>query len=139
MTLSIPESLYNLILGETHSISEQMSDNQQNVTFSADNHIIKGVLKGGDKDFREGIIGGSIIVYSPDNTKNYKEATMSNIDGEWILSNVEKGDIIQFGYIGFKYKEIKLTGEVPPIMDVILKLGKGKESEEYFYDPNDKS
>lgn len=96
-------------------------------------------MRGNDDDFKDGIIGGTISVFSPNDTKNYKEITVSNIDGEWTISNVNKGDIVKFAYVGFKSKEIKLIGDVPSFMDVTIKWGKGKESEEYFYDPNDKS
>ena len=139
LTLSIPEFLYNQTIGGVTSATEYAPNSQQNNVTTEENHTIKGILRGNEDDFKDGIIGGTLSVFSPNDTKNYKEITVSNIDGEWTISNVNKGDIVKFAYIGFKSKEIKLIGEVPSFMDVTIKWGKGKETEEYFYDPNDKS
>jgi len=52
----------------------------------------------------EAIIGASVIV------KDTKNATITNIDGEFTLSNVKVGDIIQISYLGFATQEIKYNG-----------------------------
>jgi len=60
----------------------------------------------------ETVIGASVVV------KGTTNGTITGLDGDFSLSNVKKGDIIQISFVGYQTQEIKWTGQ--PI-DVTLK------------------
>lgn len=53
----------------------------------------------------EAIIGASVVV------KGTTNGVITDIDGNFILSNVKSGDLISISYIGFATKEMKWTGQ----------------------------
>lgn len=59
----------------------------------------------------ETIIGASIVV------KGTKNATITNIDGQFTLSNVKNGDVIVISYLGYVTQEITYTGKA---LNIIL-------------------
>lgn len=63
------------------------------------------VCKGIVKDVTgEAIIGASVVV------KGTKNATITDLDGNFTLKGVNRGDIIQISYMGFVAQEIKYDG-----------------------------
>ena len=60
----------------------------------------------------ETVIGASVVV------KGTTNGTITGLDGDFSLSNVKKGDIIQISFVGYQTQEVKWTGQ--PI-DVTLK------------------
>lgn len=65
-----------------------------------------GTCKGVVKDATgEPVIGASVVV------KGTTNGTITSIDGDFTLSNVAKGDIIQVSYIGYVTQEIKFNGQ----------------------------
>ena len=62
----------------------------------------KGVVKDATG---EPVIGASVVV------KGTTNGTITSIDGDFALSNVAKGDIIQVSYIGYVTQEIKFNGQ----------------------------
>ena len=72
-----------------------------------------GTCTGVDKEATgETDIGASVVV------KGTTNGTITGLDGDFSLSNVKKGDIIQISFVGYQTQEIKWTGQ--PI-DVTLK------------------
>lgn len=61
----------------------------------------------------EPVIGANVIV------KGTTNGTITGIDGDFILSNVKKSDVIVFTFIGYKTEEVKYTGQ--PSVNVTLK------------------
>ena len=51
------------------------------------------------------MIGASVVV------KGSTNGTITSVDGDFTLSNVAKGDIIQVSYIGYVTQEIKFNGQ----------------------------
>ena len=62
----------------------------------------KGVVKDATG---EPVIGASVVV------KGTTNGTITNVDGDFTLSNVAKGDIIQVSYIGYVTQEFKFNGQ----------------------------
>ena len=59
----------------------------------------------------EPLIGASVLV------KGTKNGNVTNIDGQFSLSNVKKGDVIVVSYLGFDPVEVKYTGKP---LDIIM-------------------
>ncbi|MDE5677204.1 SusC/RagA family TonB-linked outer membrane protein, partial [Phocaeicola sp.] len=53
----------------------------------------------------ETVIGASVVV------KGTTNGTITGIDGDFSLSNVKKGDVIQISFVGYVTQEIKYKGE----------------------------
>ena len=53
----------------------------------------------------ETVIGASVVV------KGTTNGTITGIDGDFSLSNVKKGDIIQISFVGYKTTEVKWNGQ----------------------------
>ncbi|MDO4181175.1 MAG: TonB-dependent receptor [Bacteroidales bacterium] len=53
----------------------------------------------------ESIIGASVVV------KGTTNGTITGIDGDFSLSNVKNGDVIQISFVGYKTQEIKFNGQ----------------------------
>lgn len=65
----------------------------------------KGTCTGIVKDVTgETVIGASVVV------KGTTNGTITGIDGDFTITNVEKGDIIQISFVGYLTQEIKWTG-----------------------------
>jgi hypothetical protein len=71
--------------------------------------------------------------------KDTYNAIVTDIDGNFTLKNVIPNSTIKCSYIGYKTKEITFIGNIPPMLNVSLRPGKGTDREDYFYDPNDTS
>lgn len=68
-----------------------------------------GVVKDGTG---ETVIGASVIV------KGTTNGTITDIDGNFTLTNVKNGDVIQISFVGYKTQEIKYVGQS---LNIILK------------------
>lgn len=62
----------------------------------------KGIVK---DENGESIIGASVVV------KGTTNGTITDIDGNFVLSNLRKGDIIEVSYIGYQSQEIVWNGQ----------------------------
>lgn len=69
----------------------------------------KGVVK---DETGESIIGASVLV------KGTTNGTITNIDGNFTLSNLKKGNVIEVSYIGYKFQEIVWNGQA---INIVLK------------------
>ena len=65
-------------------------------------NVCEGVVKDGAG---ETIIGASVIV------KGTTNGVITDIDGNFILNNVKKGDIIQISFVGYKTVEVEWKGQ----------------------------
>ena len=65
-------------------------------------NVCKGVVKDGAG---ETIIGASVVV------KGTTNGVITDIDGNFILSNVKKGDVIQISFVGYKTVEVAWDGQ----------------------------
>lgn len=72
------------------------------VTAFAQNITVKGVVKDGTG---ETVIGGSVVV------KGTSNGTVTDIDGNYTLSNVPANGILEFSYIGMKTQTINVNGK----------------------------
>ena len=68
-----------------------------------------GVVKDGTG---ETVIGASVIV------KGTTNGTITDFDGNFTLTNVKNGDVIQISFVGYKTQEIKYVGQS---LNIILK------------------
>lgn len=65
----------------------------------------KGACKGVVKDASgETVIGASVVV------KGTTNGTITGLDGDFALSNVKKGDMIEISFVGYAAKVVKWTG-----------------------------
>lgn len=77
---------------------------------------IKGTVI--DKKLNEPIIGASVLV------KGTSNGTITNIDGNFSLSNVSKGSVLTVSYIGYQTQEITFNGT-----QTFLKVELGEDSQ----------
>lgn len=133
ITLSIPKELYASIINNT---STPDPTTPQTSPAPASNKLYNNTTINGivvDEN-GEPMIGCSILI------KETSYGIISDIDGKFTLNDVKVGQTITLSYVGMKTKEITFTGKVVPnSLNVILKEGRGKEKEDFFYDPNDTS
>ena len=73
------------------------------------NETATGVVKDA---LGETVIGASVVV------KGTTNGTITDFDGNFSLSNVKKGDIIQISFVGYQTQEIAWNGTP---LDVVLK------------------
>lgn len=71
-----------------------------------------------DKKLNEPIIGASVLV------KGTSNGTITNIDGNFSLSNVSKGSVLTVSYIGYQTQEITFNGT-----QTFLKVELGEDSQ----------
>ena len=71
------------------------------VTAFAQNITVKGVVKDGTG---ETVIGASVVV------KGTINGTITGIDGDFSIPNVEKGAVIQISFVGYVTQEVKWNG-----------------------------
>lgn len=132
ITLSIPKELYASIINNTSttdSITLQISPaTASNKPYN--NSTIDGIVV---DEKGEPIIGCSILI------KGTSYGTVNDIDGKFTLNHVKEGQTIAVSFIGMKTKEITFISKIPKTLNIILKEGRGKEREDFFYDPNDTS
>lgn len=79
----------------------------------------------------EPIIGANVIV------KGTTNGLITNVDGDFTLTNVSVGDVIQVSYIGFLTQEVKVTGNMTSLkitlkedaqaLDEVVVVGYGSE------------
>jgi hypothetical protein len=129
LTLSIPDVLYSTTL-KNYEITSSQNIVKQNM-LDENNTTISGIVTGTDDG--EPIIGCTVMV------KDTYNAIVTDIDGNFTLNNVIPNSTIKCSYIGYKTKEITFIGNIPPMLNVSLRPGKGTDREDYFYDPNDTS
>ena len=69
----------------------------------------------------ETVIGASVVV------KGTTNGTITGLDGDFSLSNVKKGDIIQISFVGYQTQEVKWTGQPIDVTlkDDVLQVGDG--------------
>ena len=91
------------------AISYAASDNgATSVNVTQQNGTCKGVVK--DKT-GEAVIGASVVV------KGTTNGVITDLDGNFVLSNVPDGAVIQISYVGYSPQEVKYTGKP---LDIIL-------------------
>ena len=73
-----------------------------NVQVFQQNGECHGVIKDSNG---EAIIGASVLV------KGTTNGTITGLDGDFTLSGLNKGDIIQVSFIGYLTQEVKWTGQ----------------------------
>ena len=79
------------------------------VTAFAQNITVKGIVKDGTG---EPIIGGSVLV------KGSSIGTVTDVDGNYTLSNVPADGVLEFSYIGMKKQDVKVSGKT--VINVVL-------------------
>ena len=79
------------------------------VTAFAQNITVKGIVKDGTG---EPIIGGSVLV------KGSSNGTVTDIDGNYTLSNVPVEGVLEFSYIGMKKQDVNVKGKT--VINVVL-------------------
>ena len=72
------------------------------VNVTQQNGTCKGVVK--DKT-GEAVIGASVVV------KGTTNGVITDLDGNFVLSNVPDGAVIQISYVGYSPQEVKYTGK----------------------------
>ena len=80
------------------------------VVFAQKNLTVKGMVK--DKDGHEALIGVSVLV------KGTTIGTITNIDGQYQLSNVAENATLIFSYVGMKSESVAVGGRI--MIDVKL-------------------
>lgn len=75
----------------------------------AQNITVKGIVKDGTG---EPIIGGSVLV------KGSSIGTVTDVDGNYTLSNVPADGVLEFSYIGMKKQDVKVSGKT--VINVVL-------------------
>lgn len=99
-SITIMLALGSLSVGTVNAAPFEMKVDGTNVVQQA------GTCTGVVKDANgEAVIGASVVV------KGTTNGVITDIDGNFILSNVKSGDIISISYIGYSTKEVKWTGQ----------------------------
>lgn len=91
-----------LLLGVVFCISTPLYAETPNIQITQQNADCKGVVKDATG---ETVIGASVIV------KGTSNGTVTDIDGQFTIPNVNIGDIIQISFIGYETLEIKWNGQ----------------------------
>ena len=86
--------LSNSMYAETHPL-------KQSATISQQNGKVTGVVE----DEFGPVAGASVVV------KGTTNGNITDMDGNFTLEGVKKGDIIQISFVGFTTQEIKYTGQ----------------------------
>lgn len=133
LTLELPASAYG-----TGGLSGRSGARGETARPAPENHTLRGKIT--DKKGEE-LIGASVVVERPN---GHQDGRATDIDGNYVLENVPDGSIVRVSYVGYRTKEIRLTGKVPPVLDVTLDeaggvLSSGMQRETLYYDPNDTS
>ena len=96
-------SVLLLLCAMPAAISYAASDNgATSVNVTQQNGTCKGVVK--DKT-GEAVIGASVVV------KGTTNGVITDLDGNFVLSNVPDGAVIQISYVGYSPQEVKYTGK----------------------------
>lgn len=98
-----------LLSAETAFSSSVSGEYVAGVNVIQQGNICKGVVK---DETGESIIGASVLV------KGTTNGTITDIDGNFTLSNLKKGDVIEVSYIGYKSQEIVWNGQA---INIVLK------------------
>ena len=101
-----------LLLGSlsTGMAYADLSKNESEIDIVQQTGICQGIVKDATG---ESVIGASVIV------KGTTNGTITDIDGNFSLSNVKKGDVIEISFVGYITQTIKWDGT--PI-NIILKV-----------------
>ena len=96
-------SVLLLLFAMPAAISYAASENgATSVSVTQQNGTCKGVVK--DKA-GEAVIGASVVV------KGTTNGVITDLDGNFVLSNVPDGATIQISYVGYTPQEVKFTGK----------------------------
>lgn len=96
-------SVLLLLCAMPAAISYAASENgATSVNVTQQNGTCKGVVK--DKA-GEAVIGASVVV------KGTTNGVITDLDGNFVLSNVPDGATIQISYVGYTPQEVKFTGK----------------------------
>lgn len=100
-----------LLLGSlsTGMAYADLSKNESEIDIVQQSGICQGIVKDATG---ESVIGASVVV------KGTTNGTITDIDGNFSLPNVQKGDIIEISFVGYLTETIKWNGK--PI-NIILK------------------
>ena len=103
-------SMY-LLLGSlsTSMAYADLSKSESEIGIIQQSGICQGIVK---DTAGETVIGASVIV------KGTTNGTITDIDGNFSLSNVKKGDVIEISFVGYATQEIKWNGQS---LNIILK------------------
>ena len=95
-------SLLLLALGSsTGAAYSAPTFNVSNIGFVQQNGLCKGIVK---DTTGETIIGASVIV------KGTQNGTITGLDGDFSLSGVSKGTVLQISFVGYKTQEVTWNG-----------------------------
>lgn len=132
ITLSIPKELYASIINNMSTADSTTPQTSPSPASNKpyNNTTINGIVV---DENGEPIIGCSILI------KGTSYGTVNDIEGKFTLNHVKEGQTIAVSFIGMKTKEITFINKIPKTLNIILKEGRGKEKEDFFYDPNDTS
>lgn len=92
-----------LLLGSlsTGMAYADLSKNQSEIDIVQQSGVCQGIVKDATG---ESIIGASVVV------KGTNNGTITDIDGNFSLSNVKKGDIIEISFVGYNTQTVKWDG-----------------------------
>lgn len=85
----------------TVSIHAESTKKKADASITLQNEACKGIVK---DETGTAVIGAAVLV------KGTGNGTLTNIDGEFTLNNVNVGDIIQITFLGYTTQEIKWDG-----------------------------
>ena len=92
-----------LLMGTSVGTSYAASySDMASINVTQQNGVCHGVIKDSNG---ETVIGASVLV------KGTTNGTITGMEGEFSLSNLKKGDIIQVSFIGYLTQEVKWTGK----------------------------
>lgn len=91
-----------LLLGSlsTGMAYADLSKNESEIDIVQQSGICQGIVK--DATVNQSVIGASVIV------KGTTNGTITDIDGNFSLSNVKKGDVIEISFVGYNYTNHKM-------------------------------
>lgn len=103
-------SMMLFLMGASNGIASAVpAAGMDDLRITQQNGQCTGVVKDANG---ETIIGASVVV------KGTTNGTITGIDGDFTLSDVKKGDILQISYVGYITQEVKFNGQS---LNVVLK------------------
>ena len=89
-------------------------------SFQAQEISIKGIVKGKSEAVTEILSGATVYL------KGTNDATSTNRKGEFTFpKKLKKGDVLVVSYLGYKRKQVKITGKTTYLNIVLLEDDKG--------------
>lgn len=133
LVLGIPDALYAVVVGANNANANASAAAPNPAANISTNGTMKGKVV---EETGEPLIGCTVNHFR---NSHRVTAIASDIDGEYMLKNVQPGDIVQFMYIGYRTKEVTLENAVPKEITVTLREGNPKKMEYLVIDPLDDS